>query len=92
MPKSEKSLLFTLYTTDWCGDCFRLKHHLAKLGLKAGQHFQEINIDQNPEAANIVESINDGYRSVPTLVFKDNSSLTEPSLSELDQKLQKLLK
>jgi mycoredoxin len=32
--------------------------------------------------------INRGYRSVPTLIFPDGSTLTEPRTSDLVQKLQ----
>jgi mycoredoxin len=68
-----------IYTTSWCGDCRRVKKLLDdyKIG------YIEINIDQDPQAAQFVETINGGYRSVPTLVFPDGTTLTEPSNPEL---------
>jgi mycoredoxin len=81
--------LFTMYSTEWCGSCKRLKYYFDTLGLKAGKDYQEINIDENEEAAELVEKINDGYRSVPTLVFKDNTTLTEPTDLEVSSKLSK---
>jgi mycoredoxin len=68
-----------IYTTTWCGDCRRVKKLLDdhKIG------YTEINIDQDPQAAQLVETINGGYRSVPTLVFPDGTTLTEPSNPEL---------
>jgi mycoredoxin len=45
------------------------------------------DIDRDPAAAEIVEEIANGYRSVPTIVFTDGSSLVEPSLYALKEKL-----
>jgi mycoredoxin len=49
-----------------------------------------VNIRQDPDGAAIVRSINNGNESVPTLVFPDNTTLTEPSVSQLKQKLESL--
>lgn len=57
--------MIKMYTTSWCPDC-----HVAKRALKAkGIEFEEINIEQDEEAAKIVEQVNNGKRSVPTLVY-----------------------
>lgn len=50
--------------------------------------FDYINIRQQPDAAARVRAINSGNESVPTLVFPDGSTLTEPSASELKRKLE----
>ncbi|MEZ4728331.1 MAG: glutaredoxin domain-containing protein [Caldilineaceae bacterium] len=50
--------------------------------------FDYINIRQQPQAAAQVRAINNGNESVPTLVFPDGSTLTEPSASELKRKLE----
>jgi len=50
--------------------------------------FEYINIRQQPDAAAQVRAINNGNESVPTLVFPDGSTLTEPSASELKRKLE----
>ena len=47
-----------------------------------------INIHKDPDAAALVRSINNGYESVPTLVFPDGSTLTEPSVGALKAKLE----
>ncbi len=47
-----------------------------------------INIQQEPTARDRVREINDGYESVPTLVFPDGSTLTEPSSGQLKAKLR----
>lgn len=52
--------------------------------------FEYINIQQNAEAAARVKSINNGYESVPTLLFPDGSTLTEPSAGQLKRKLESI--
>lgn len=75
--------MIRFYATKWCGDC-----HLAKYVLEGkGVAFEEIDIDEDPEAAEFVRSVNRGMRSVPTIVFPDGSMLTEPSALELTGKL-----
>jgi mycoredoxin len=49
-----------------------------------------INIHQDEAARLRVTEINNGYESVPTLVFPDGSTLTEPSFGQLRQKLMAL--
>jgi mycoredoxin len=46
-----------------------------------------IDIDKDEKAAKYVESLNHGNRSVPTIVWPDGSSLTEPSTNDLAKKL-----
>lgn len=49
-----------------------------------------INIRQDEQAAALVRTINGGNESVPTLVFPDGTTLTEPSTSALKCKLEAL--
>ena len=51
--------------------------------------FDYINIHQDDDARQRVREINNGYESVPTLVFPDGSTLTEPSAAKLRRKLRK---
>jgi mycoredoxin len=53
-------------------------------------HYEYIDILRDTQAKNRVREINHGNQSVPTLVFPDGSTLTEPSLSELQLKLEGL--
>lgn len=73
----------TMYTTPWCGFCKRLKSQLGREGIAV----DEVDIEQNPDAADHVMQVNGGNQTVPTLVFADGSSLTNPSLSQVKQKL-----
>jgi mycoredoxin len=74
---------FTLYSTPWCGYCHRLKSQLAREGIE----FDEVDIEQRPEAAVVVESANHGNQTVPTLVFRDGTALTNPSVADVRGKL-----
>lgn len=73
-----------LYGTSWCGDCFNSRHLMDDMGIE----YVEINIDQNEQAAEKVVKLNNGFRSVPTIVFPDGSILVEPSNMELAKKLE----
>lgn len=73
----------TMFTTSWCGYCTRLKGQLAREGVP----FTEINLETSPEHIDFVEQVNGGNRTVPTVVFPDGSAATNPSLSEVKQRL-----
>lgn len=73
----------TMYTTPWCGYCRRLKGQLDR----AGVSYTEVDIEQQPDAADLVASLNGGNQTVPTVVFPDGSALTNPSLAQVQQKL-----
>lgn len=73
----------TMFSTTWCGYCRRLKTQLDSQGIG----YQEINIEDVPGTAELVEQINGGNQTVPTLLFPDGSSATNPSLSEVRERL-----
>ena len=50
--------------------------------------YEYINIHEDENARERVREINNGYESVPTLVFPDGSTLTEPSGGQLHAKLK----
>ncbi len=53
----------TVYSTAWCSDCRRTKQFLKQRGIA----FREVNIDESPDAEELVLRVNDGCRKVPTL-------------------------
>lgn len=59
---SEDKKTITMYTSTWCGDCRRAKYFLKERGVE----FREINIDESPEAEDLVIEKNNGRRKVPT--------------------------
>lgn len=83
---TESSKPFVMYTTPWCGYCQRLKGQLGREGIT----FEEVNIEEHPEAAAIVEQVNNGNQTVPTLVYTDGTAMTNPSLAQVKEKLAAL--
>jgi mycoredoxin len=79
---SEKEMII-LYGTTWCGGSRRSRLLLDRLGIP----YQWVDIDQDENAGKLLESLNRGHRSVPTLVWPDGSHLTEPTEAELVKKL-----
>lgn len=73
----------TIYSTIWCGYCRRLKSQLEREGIS----YQEVDIEVDPGAADVVMSVNGGLQTVPTLVFADGSALTNPSLADVKARL-----
>jgi mycoredoxin len=73
----------TLYSTPWCGYCHRLRGQLTRAGIA----FDEVDIEQQPGAAEIVERVNHGNQTVPTLVFSDGSALTNPNVRQVEEHL-----
>lgn len=73
----------TIYSTPWCGYCRRLKGQLEREGID----FVEVDIEEEPDAAEIVMAVNHGTQTVPTLVFPDGSALTNPSVAQVRERL-----
>jgi mycoredoxin len=76
----------TMYTTPWCAFCKRLKRQLAADGIE----MTEVDIEQDPAAADYVMSVNGGFQTVPTVVFPDGSALTNPSAATVKERLREL--
>ena len=72
-----------MYTTTWCGYCRRLKSQLDRAGIQ----ITEVDIERHPAAASVVEQVNGGNRTVPTVVFPDGTALTNPSVREVSTRL-----
>ncbi|MFL6069973.1 MAG: glutaredoxin domain-containing protein [Actinomycetes bacterium] len=70
---------FIMYSTSTCGPCARLKQRLNELGVP----FSEVNVEDDPAAAEWVMSVNEGDRLVPTLLFADGSWLTNPPVEDV---------
>jgi mycoredoxin len=79
-------MTFTMYSTPWCGYCHRLRGQLDREGIT----YQVVDIEQQPDAALIVEQANNGNQTVPTLVYADGSAQTNPSLAQVKEKLAAL--
>jgi thioredoxin reductase (NADPH) len=73
----------TVYGAPWCPDCRRSKAFLMEQRIP----FAWIDIDTDAEGLRFVEDLQEGGRTIPTIVFPDGSHLLEPSNAELAEKL-----
>lgn len=73
----------TMYSTTWCGYCRRLKSAMEREGIA----YVEVDIEDDPAAAELVMKVNGGFQTVPTLVFPNGSALTNPSLADVKAEL-----
>ena len=72
-----------MYTTSWCGFCRNLKKQLAREGIEMA----EVDIEQDPAAAEFVMSVNGGNQTVPTVVLPDGTTLVNPSATQVRERL-----
>jgi Glutaredoxin-like protein len=84
MADTEKSI--RMYSTTWCKDCHFAKrwfdaHHIA---------YENIDVEQDEQAAEYVRQVNNGRRTIPTIVFPDGSILVEPDANQLAAKFPAL--
>ena len=77
---------FTMYTTPWCGYCHRLKSQLDREGIA----YDIVDIEQEPSAAQIVESANGGTQTVPPLISADGTPQPTPPLAQVKATLWEL--
>jgi mycoredoxin len=73
----------TLYGSPACASVVSLRKRLEQ----AGVEYEYLDIARDSHARQRVRDINHGNESVPTLVFPDGSTLTEPSPHQLDAAL-----
>ena len=81
MGDTQKKIM--MYGTTWCGSTKRARRLFEDEKID----YEWIDIDQDETAAKFVESVANGFRSVPTIVFPDGTILVEPSTYQLKEKL-----
>jgi len=74
----------TMYTTQWCAFCRRLKSQLACDGIEVA----EVDIERDEDEARYVISVNGGNMTVPTVVFPDGTAMTNPSAAQVKERLR----
>ena len=74
-----------MYSTQYCSDCLRAKAFFEAHEIS----YIPVAIEGNPVATEFVMKMNNGYKSVPTIVFPDGSVLVEPSWQQLKEKVLK---
>lgn len=80
---NDSTPILIVYGTNWCGATRRTLSFLDAHQIP----YTYIDIDRDTAARTFVEETNHGFRSVPTILFPDGSTLTEPLQSELAEKL-----
>lgn len=78
----ESKKKITMYATTWSESCRFTKRWLDSHGIA----YDYINIEENEQAAAYVALVNNGARSVPTIIFPDGSILVEPSIRQFLRK------
>jgi mycoredoxin len=71
--------VLTMYSTTWCGYCRTLKRQMTDEGIA----YTEIDIEQTPGAAEFVMAVNGGNQTVPTVLFPEGTTLTNPRMSQV---------
>ncbi|GMA38896.1 glutaredoxin domain-containing protein [Mobilicoccus caccae] len=85
-PRTPRAGTVTLYTTSWCPYCSLLVSDLTDAGIE----FETIDVENAPDAAAAsaaVEKINGGNRVVPTVVFPDGTTATNPGVADVRLRL-----
>jgi thioredoxin reductase (NADPH) len=75
--------MITVYGAPWCPDCRRSKQFLGERRIQ----YRWVDIEQDPQAMAYVEEVNQGNRTVPTIIFPDGDILVEPTNAQLADKL-----
>jgi mycoredoxin len=76
--------MITMYSTQWCGYCRRLKSQLDREGIE----YTIVDIEHDQVAAEFVMSANGGNQTVPTVRFEDGTALTNPTIVQVKEQLR----
>ncbi|MGH2673364.1 MAG: FAD-dependent oxidoreductase [Actinomycetota bacterium] len=75
--------MIRVYGASWCPDCRRAKRFLGDQRVPFEWH----DIETDPDGIRIVQERNNGNNIIPTIIFPDDSHLSEPSNEELAEKI-----
>ena len=75
--------MLTMYSTSWCGYCHRLKSQLDRESIA----YTVVDIERDDAAADFVMRVNGGNQTVPTMLFDDGSTMTNPTIIDIRQHL-----
>lgn len=70
-----KRKLIRFYGSPLCPDCLRSRKYLDSKKIS----YQYIDLETDEKAAEEVRKINNGFQSIPTIVFPDGKILVEPT-------------
>lgn len=72
-----------VFATSWCPFCAALRSGLDELAVP----YDLVDVDEDTTGAAFVESVNGGDRTVPTVLFPDASTLTNPTSDDVARRL-----
>ena len=75
--------MITIYSAWWCQYCVTLKLRLKLAGID----YQSVEVGRDPDASAFCRAANGGKQIVPTVLFPDGSTLTNPTISSVLSKL-----
>ena len=75
--------MLTIYSTSWCGYCHRLMSQLDRENIG----YTVVDIERDEVAAEFVMGVNGGNQTVPTVRFADGTTLTNPTIVQVKQRL-----
>lgn len=78
----------TIFATEWCPFCAKLRKNLDRTDTP--YDLVDVEGKGNEEAAAWVESVNDGNRVVPTVLYSDGTHATNPAASAVREKFAEL--
>jgi glutaredoxin len=74
-----------MYSVEWCPDCRRAKFFFKRKKIEV----LEVDVNTDKKAEEFVKGLNNGNRSVPTIILPDGSMMVEPSTEDLEAKFSK---
>ncbi len=86
MPLPKTTEAVTIYATSWCPFCQSLIVGLKERGVP----FEAWDVEKHEDLSSWVESVNDGNRIVPTVLYSDGTHATNPDVSAVEAKYAEL--
>jgi mycoredoxin len=83
---SDAKMPIKFYGAMWCGDTRRARSWFDANNVP----YDWVDVDKDKEAEEYVKLLNNGFRSIPTIIFGDGSQLTEPSVRKLEEHARRL--
>ncbi len=80
---ADNEQIITLYTSNICPQAWAVERFMNQYEAP----IQLINIDSVEGARQELIEMNNGYASVPTLIFPDGEKMVEPTFAQLKEKL-----
>lgn len=84
----ETSSHVTIFAAEWCPFCRKLRERLDRI--ETPYDLVDVDADGMDEVNAWIESVNDGNRIVPTVLYSDGTHATNPEASAVRAKLREL--